>query len=141
MTETAAIALMMVDRAPRLAPTAGTEDSAFFHQLLVWLVANVYPTFTYGDYPMRRSPSAPDEVVASTNAHREALYRWLEEQVRGPFALGKNISIIDCYLAAIVNWRPGREWFDAHCPRIAAVAERCRSLEVLAPVITANAWD
>src|SRR4051812_9773447 len=50
MTETAAIALWLSDSHASLAPPSGTPDRALFYRLLVWLVANVYPTFTYGDY-------------------------------------------------------------------------------------------
>ncbi|HFF7049358.1 TPA: glutathione S-transferase N-terminal domain-containing protein, partial [Klebsiella pneumoniae] len=51
MTETAAIALMILDQRPDLAPAPGTPQRQQFQRLLVWLVANVYPTFTYADYP------------------------------------------------------------------------------------------
>ncbi len=56
MTETAAIALMILDQRPDLAPAPGTPQRPQFQRLLVWLVANVYPTFTYADYPERWAP-------------------------------------------------------------------------------------
>ncbi len=43
MTETAAIALMILDQRPDLAPAPGTSQRPQFQRLLVWLVANVYP--------------------------------------------------------------------------------------------------
>ena len=46
MTETAAIALLVLDRCPDLAPPLGHADRQQFQRLLIWLVANVYPTFT-----------------------------------------------------------------------------------------------
>ena len=58
MTETAAIALMILDQRPDLAPAPGTPQRPQFQRLLVWLVANVYPTFTYADYPERWAPAA-----------------------------------------------------------------------------------
>ncbi len=58
MTETAAIALMILDQRPDLAPAPGTPQRQQFQRLLVWLVANVYPTFTYADYPERWAPAA-----------------------------------------------------------------------------------
>ncbi len=42
MTETAAIALMVLDRRPDLAPPVGRAERQLFQRLLVWLVANVY---------------------------------------------------------------------------------------------------
>ena len=44
MTETAAIALMILDRCPELAPPVGHSERQQFQRLLIWLVANVYPT-------------------------------------------------------------------------------------------------
>lgn len=69
MTETAAIALMILDQRPDLAPAPGTPQRQQFQRLLVWLVANVYPTFTYADYPERWAPAAAGSwwrIVAST---------------------------------------------------------------------------
>jgi GST-like protein len=69
MTETAAIALMILDQRPDLAPAPGTPQRPQFQRLLVWLVANVYPTFTYADYPERWAPAARSSwwrIVAST---------------------------------------------------------------------------
>nr|WP_142478961.1 glutathione S-transferase [Klebsiella pneumoniae] len=54
MTESAAIALHLAETHPGagLAP-APDPARARFLRLLVWIVANIYPTFTYGDYPER----------------------------------------------------------------------------------------
>ena len=41
MTETAAIALMVLDRRLDLAPPVGRAERQQFQRLLVWLVANV----------------------------------------------------------------------------------------------------
>ena len=49
VTETAAIALMVLDRRPDLAPPVGQAERQQFHLLLICFVANVYPTFTYSD--------------------------------------------------------------------------------------------
>lgn len=65
MTETAAIALMILDQRPDLAPAPGTPQRQQFQRLLVWLVANVYPTFTYADYPERWAPAAAARCSAA----------------------------------------------------------------------------
>ncbi|WP_173087304.1 glutathione S-transferase [Devosia sp. 1635] len=140
ITESAAIALMVIDQAPQLAPPQDTPERLRFYRLLIWLVANVYPTFTYGDYPERWAPSAPSELRASSDAHRQHLYQWLEGEVVGPFVMGENVSVLDAYLAAMVSWRPGQDWFKANCPKIAAAAERTRNLDLLAPIMKANGW-
>lgn len=138
LTETAAIALWLVERHPALAPAVGTPAHAGFLRLLVWLVANVYPTFTYGDYPERWTPSAIHELVQSTDRYREGLYLWLEEQIVEPFALGDQISVIDCYLAVMVGWRPRRDWFDVHAPKLLRAADRARALPQLTSVARDN---
>ena len=124
MTESAAIALMILDERPDLAPPAGTPRRRQFQRLLIWLVANVYPTFTYADYPERWTASAPDELRESCQQYRKSLYLWLEQQLAAePYALGGNITLLDCYIAAMYSWGPRREWFAAHTPKFAAVAQ------------------
>jgi len=138
LTETAAVALWLADRHAALAPKPGTVEHRRFLRLLIWIVANVYPTFTYGDYPERWAPSAQDELTDATNAHRERLYRWFEEQVVGPYVLGEQASALDCYAAVIIDWRPGREWFADNTPRLFAAARSMRRDPRLAAVMARN---
>ncbi len=140
LTETAAIALFLADRVPALAPPCGTPERTRFYRLLIWLVANVYPTFTYGDVPGRWVGSAPGELDASTGRHREQLYRWLDGELTEPFALGLKVSALDAYLAVMVAWRPGLPWFERNAPRIARIAGRTRALAPVAGIMRANGW-
>ena len=138
MTETAAIALHLSDRAPGLAPAVGTPERDRFHRLLIWLVANVYPTFTYGDYPERWAPSAAQELVASTDRYRETLFRWLEEQVAEPFVLGDAPCALDIYVATMVAWRPHTPWFEQNTPKLMRIAQRTRQMPSVTAVMAAN---
>ena len=138
MTETAAITLHLSDRAPGLAPAIGTPERPRFYRLLIWLVANVYPTFTYGDYPERWAPSATEELVASTDRYREALFRWLEEQVAEPFVLGDEPCALDIYVAVMVAWRPRPPWFEQNTPKLMRIAERTRQMPSVTAVLAAN---
>ena len=138
MTETAAIALYLSDRAPGLAPPINTPDRSRFYRLLIWLVANVYPTFTYGDYPERWAPSAAGELVASTDRYRETLYRWLEDQVAAPFVLGNQACALDIYIAVMVAWRPRRPWFEQNTPKLVNIAEQTRQIPAINAVLAAN---
>jgi GST-like protein len=140
MTETAAITLFLSDQFPSLAPEVGTGDRTRFYRLLIWLVANVYPTFTYGDFPDRWAPSAPKELVATTDQYRERLYKWLEEQVAGPFILGESISALDIYIAVLVAWRPRMQWFQLNTPRLAEVATLTRTIPKIHEVMKLNGW-
>lgn len=138
LTETAAISLWLAERHSTLAPAPGTPDHARFLRLLIWIVANVYPTFTYGDYPRRWCPSAPEELVAATDAYREKLYLWFEEQVVGPYVLGERISALDCYVAVMIGWRPRLRWFSEHTPKLHAAGELTRRHPRLGTVMAAN---
>jgi GST-like protein len=138
LTESAAIALYLADRSAALAPSAGDPERVRFLRLLIWLVANVYPTFTYGDYPQRWTASAPAELRSSTDSYRQTLYLWLEDQIAGPFVLGECCSALDFYVALMTEWRPGPRWFEAHAPRMVEVARRVRGLDAVREVLARN---
>ncbi|BEA35787.1 glutathione S-transferase [Escherichia coli] len=92
MTETAAIALMVLDRRPDLAPPVGRTERQQFQRLLVWLVANVYPTFTFADYPERWAPDAPEQLKKNVIEYRKSLYIWLNSQLTAePYAFGEQL--------------------------------------------------
>lgn len=139
MTETAAIALMILDQRPDLAPAPGTSQRPQFQRLLVWLVANVYPTFTYADYPERWAPAAAEQLVENCRQYRKNLYLWFEQQLAaGPWALGATITLLDCYIAAMYRWGPRRAWFDDHAPKFAAIARAVCQRPELAAALRRN---
>ena len=87
-------------------------------------MANVYPTFTFADYPERWAADAPEQLRESCISYRKSLYLWLEEQLAAaPYALGTEITLLDCYIAAMCAWGPRREWFAAQTPKFVAVAD------------------
>lgn len=139
MTETAAIALMILDQRPDLAPAPGTPQRQQFQRLLVWLVANVYPTFTYADYPERWAPAAAEQLVENCRQYRNNLYLWFEQQLAArPWALGASITLLDCYIAAMYSWGPRQAWFDDHAPKFAAVARAVYQRPELAATLRRN---
>ncbi len=94
MTETAAIALMVLDRRPDLAPPLGRAERQQFQRLLVWLVANVYPTFTFADYPERWAPDAPEQLKKNVIEYRKSFYIWLNSQLTAePYAFGDQLPL------------------------------------------------
>ncbi len=124
MTETAAIALMVLDRCPDLAPPIGRAERQQFQRLLIWLVANVYPTFTYADYPERWAAEASEQLTENCIEYRKSLYRWLETQLSAhPYALGSEITLLDCYIAVMMTWGPRRPWFELNTPGLVSVAD------------------
>ncbi|HVS13090.1 MAG TPA: glutathione S-transferase family protein [Thermoanaerobaculia bacterium] len=143
MTESAAIVLWLAERHPAagLAPLPGAADRPRFLRLLVFLVAAIYPTFTYGDFPARWvAAEHGGGLVASTNRHRERLWRWVETQAApdGPWFLGERFSALDLYAGTMTRWRPRRPWFAEHCPRLDAIAQRVDGLPELAAVWARN---
>lgn len=132
MTETAAIALMILDRRPDLVPPVGRTERQQFQRLLIWLVANIYPTFTYADYPERWVPDAPAQLKKNGIEYRKSLYLWLNDQLSAePYAFGEQLTLLDCYLCVMRTWGPGHDWFQDNTPNISAIADAvCQRAEL-----------
>lgn len=138
VTETAAIALMVLDRRPDLAPPVGQAERQQFQRLLIWFVANVYPTFTYADYPERWVPDAPEQLKKNCIEYRKSLYLWFDSQLSAsPFAFGKQRRCLTSILPLRVPG-PRHEWFATNTPNITAVADAVCALPELHKVLKAN---
>jgi GST-like protein len=140
MTESAAIALYLAEAAPDsgLAPAPGSSDRPRFLRYLVWLAANVYPTFTYGDYPERWATTGSKELRVTTDAYRGKLWLWFDDEAGAPHVLGDRFSALDIYVAVMTRWRPGRPWFEAHTPRLTAIADAAAAHPAVGPVLKRN---
>ncbi len=143
LTESAAIALWVGDSHPHtgLVPALGTIERSEFQRWLIWLVAAVYATFTYGDHPERYvdGEAAGQQLRARSDARRHALWQQLESAAHeGPYFLGEKLTALDLYIAVMTQWRPRREWFARHCPRLSAIALRVDAIETLQPVWRCN---
>jgi GST-like protein len=142
MTESAAILLHLAELAPaaKLAPPTRDPQRAQFLRWLAFLVAAIYPTFTYGDPPARWvGEDAGPKLRASTDAHREKLLRYLDAEVAGkPWFLGKRFSALDLYFPVLRLWRPGAEWWRKHVPKLSAIADRCQKLPPVARAFARN---
>lgn len=143
MTESAAIALYLDEIAPEagLAPPRGAPERAQFLRWLVFLVSNVYPTFTYADFPERfvSGEKAQAELVAGSTERRKSLWRILESAVSpNPWMLGARFSALDVYVCVMTRWRPRRDWFADECPKICSAAEAAEAEPKLAAVWARN---
>lgn len=138
MTESAAIALYIDETVPtaQLAPPIGDPQRRDFLRWLTFIVAAIYPTFTYGDSPAKWGLDA--KLKTATDAHREGLWRYLETIVDGPWFLGARFSVLDLYIAAMSHWRPRRAWFAANCPTLYGIALAVEKDARVAPVLAAN---
>jgi GST-like protein len=141
MTESAAIMLHIADRVPAagLVPLAPGELRDAFLRWLAFMVAALYPTFTYGDVSSRyvSGKTAQDELRASTDAARLRYWSVFEAAITSPWALGE-FTALDIYVTVMVQWRPGREWFKANAPKLDAIARQGLALPKLKGVWAHN---
>jgi GST-like protein len=140
MTESAALVLYIDGLVPELGLVPSVRDPLRreFLRWLMFMVAAVYPTFTYGDEPKKWAPDGADELRESTDAHRLSLWRLVEGAVRGPWFLGETPSALDLYVAVMTRWRPRRAWFAEHCPRLHAIGVAVDKDERLTDIWAAN---
>jgi GST-like protein len=143
MTESAAITLYLADIAGNdsLVPPTGHARRAQFLRWLVFMVANIYPTFTFADDPRRfvTLESAQKPFRASVDRYAQGLWMMMERVAAGPWFLGETFSALDIYIAAMTRWRPRRPWFAENAPALSAIAERADALPRLQAVWARNA--
>jgi GST-like protein len=141
LTETAAIIQHIDDLAPGagLVPPSGDPSRKTFLRWLTFLIAAVYPTFTYGDDAARWvGAAAKDTLRKATDAHRMELWKQLEGATGSPWFLGARFSALDIYVAVMTRWRPGRAWFTEPCPKLSAIAAAVDRHPGLAALWAAN---
>jgi GST-like protein len=140
LTESAAITLYLAELTGRdsLVPASADATRATFLRWLVYLVANIYPTYTYGDEPARfvDGAEAQQSFRSHVDAYAKKLYSVLEGVAGAPWFLGERFSALDIYVCVMTRWRPKREWFATNTPNLAAIAARTEQL----PQLTA-CWD
>lgn len=145
MTESAAMFLHLADRVKEyaLVPATGSKQRPAFLHWLVYLVAALYPTYTYGDVPERWVNAGKDKGAGkflrqATDDHRKVLLKHLETQAKAPWFLGRQMSALDVYIWVLAMWRPGKEWWDADCPKLAGIAARMGKDEICRQVLARN---
>ena len=142
MSESAAITLLLADLTGKdsLVPAPGAVERAKFLRWLVFLVANIYPTFTYADDPARfvAVNTARDPFRAATDAYAQKLWRQVNGAAGAPWFLGERFSALDIYTGVMSRWRPKRGWFELETPRLFAIARRVDQRPELAEVWKRN---
>lgn len=127
MSESAAITLYLADLTGRddLVPGPHAPERAAFLRWLVFLVANLYPTFTYADDPQRfvADATAARAFRVRVDEYAKSLWRVVETAAVGPWFLGERSSALDLYVAVMTRWRPRRAWFAEATPRLHAIAQ------------------
>ena len=141
MTESAAITLHLADitGTTSLVPGAHEAERAQFLRWLVFMVANIYPTFTYADLPERFVPAeAARSFRHNVDAYAARLWGQMEDEAAAPWFLGDRFTALDIFIAVMTRWRPGRPWFAANQPRLAAIAAGADTLPELQAVLRRN---
>jgi GST-like protein len=142
MTESAAITLHLADvtGSHELVPAPGESARPAFLRWLVFLVANLYPTFTYADDPARFVPGSEAQrgFRANVDGYAQRLWRQVDDAAGEPWFFGARFSALDIYIAVMTRWRPRRGWFAESCPRLHAIALRTDAEPRLAAVWQRN---
>ncbi|MEO8242512.1 MAG: glutathione S-transferase family protein [bacterium] len=144
MTESAAITLYLADLTGStvLVPEAGSPERAAFLRWLVFIVANIYPCFTFADVPTRFVAEAEAQAYKDrVTDHATRLWKVVAAEAErndGTWVLGNRFTALDVYLAVMVNWRPGRATLANETPVLAAIAARAAARPDMAAVIARN---
>lgn len=142
MTESAAITLLLADLAGSdiLVPGPRAPERAAFLRWLVFLVANIYPTFTYADLPERfvETPGAAQPFRDKLDAYARRLWGMVEPACGSPHFLGERFSALDIYLAVMTRWRPKPAWFAENAPLLGAAAATAAAHPWVAPMMARN---
>ncbi|WP_199553362.1 glutathione S-transferase family protein [Sandaracinobacteroides hominis] len=142
LTESAAITLWLAEQASGepLAPPPGAPDRAQFLRWLIFIVANIYPCFTYADLPERfvEVDVAQKPFRKAVDAYGEKMWQAVEAAAVGPWFLGERLSAIDVYVAVMSHWRPKQPWFAEHAPKLYAIAQAITADPRFAPALARN---
>jgi len=143
MTESAAILMHIGDVAPEssIVPPRDAPERRQFLRLLFMIAGNIYPSFTYEDYPGRfvSSKTARKELVENSQERRKGVWLQIEAAIDPtPWVLGTRFSGLDIYAGVMTRWGPRRTWFAAHCPKVMSAAEAAHAIPALAPVWKRN---
>ncbi|MGD2134333.1 MAG: glutathione S-transferase family protein [Maricaulaceae bacterium] len=143
LTESAAILLWICETWPdaKLAPPPGDEKRPAFLRWLIFLAANFYATYAISDKPSRFIAGEAEGEALTQGAYerRRELWRVMEAGLDpDPFLLGPDMFILDVYAAMMTHWSPGREWFEANCPKLLGAVQRTEAHPVVAEVFARN---
>lgn len=142
LTESAAITLWLADRAgsDALVPGPDAPERGRFLRWLIFLVANIYPAFTFSDEPSRfvDVKEAQQPFRDRVDRRIEELWAMVEAEAGTPWFLGERMSALDIYVGVMTTWRPRRPWFGKEAPRLAAIAAAIEAEPALAACFERN---
>jgi GST-like protein len=116
-----------------LVPGPGAPGQAALLRWLVFLVTNIYPTFTYADDPSRFVSVEAAQVPfrAAVNDYGKRLWAIVEGEAGAPCFLGTRFPAIDLCIGVMRHWRPNPDWYAAHAPKLNEIALKAQALKPL----------
>ncbi len=146
MTESAAMVLHICDRHPeaKLAPPAGSPESARFQRWLVFMAVTIYTADQRLFYADRFTTDATgiDGIVASARADMDSYFAVLNDALDpGPYLLGETFSAVDVYLWMLAKWHPDEKQLFADNPRVAKLVDLVEARPAVAKVWAENRED
>ena len=139
MTKSAAMLLHLADRHPeaKLAPPAGSAESARFLRWLLFMASTLYVTDLrlYHADQFTSDPAGLDGVLASGLADMDRSFAVLDEALNpGPYLLGETFSAADIYLWMLAAWHPEPARMLATNPRVKQLTELVQARPAIARV-------
>ena len=124
MTESVAILMWLDAQYPHagLLPLA-PEERAIHLRWLVYLAANNYPAISIGDFPERwiSGDAEREQLKLHAKSRLQGYWQILETQLGVmPNVFGTQASALTVFITTMSYWRPGRAWFNQHCPHLLA---------------------
>ncbi len=146
MTESAAMVLHICDRHPeaKLAPPAGSPESARFQRWLVYMAAALYNADLRLYYAERMTTDAAgaDGIAARGREDMDRYFAVLNDALDpGPYLLGETYSAADVYLWMLAKWHPDQKQLLADNPRIAKLVGLVEARPAVAKVWAENRED
>jgi len=146
MTESAAMVLHICDRHPdaKLAPPAGSPESARFQRWLVYMATALYTTdqrLYYADR-MTTDAAGTEGIEASARADLDRYFAVVNDALNpGPYLLGETFSAADVYLWMLAKWHPEPSQLFVDNPRIERLSELVEARPAVAKVWAVNRED
>lgn len=142
LTESAAITLWLAEQSDStlLVPEIEAPERADFLRWLIWLVANIYPAATYYEHVDRyiSDPIEAGGFRTRVMANMKVMWQQADAAAVGPWFLGERYTALDIYLAVMLHWGPGLDWFAEHTPKLYNIGKAAAGRPAVAPVITQN---
>lgn len=141
VTESAAICLTVAEAHDlhTLVPPAGDPARPTFLRWLFFLTASVQATYKRFYYPERvaTDPAARPQIRDQALLSLNALWRVVDDHLAagGPFMLGPRFSLLDIYVAMLVDWYPGVDALYARAPAVGGCDARTIARPAIARVL------